>query len=279
MISKKILTLLSSLAIVSAYADNATQDFLDQGQYTENGILRYEKIFGEGFISTGGFETTQEFVDSLTLKSGHKVLDVGCGIGGSAAYMSNEYGAEVLGVDLSTNMIDIAIERYGDMPGVDFQVVDIMDVDYPENSFDVIYSRDTILHIAEKKELFKKFNKWLTPGGKLMISDYCRGDQEHSKEFTSYVADRDYQLVTLNEYGSLIEKAGFSNVGVSDRSSQFRNVLERELVGLRTMESSDDSIDLEDSEYLIQGWEQKIIRSEAGDHKWGLFTAEKNLKI
>ena len=202
-------------------------------------------------------------------------MDVGCGIGGSAAYMSHEYGAKVLGVDLSTNMIGIAIERYGDMPGIDFQVVDIMDVDYPENSFDVIYSRDTILHIADKKELFDKFNRWLTPGGKLMISDYCRGDQEHSSEFLSYIAERDYQLITLSEYGNLIEQAGFLNVDVSDRSSQFRNVLERELLGLRTMNHSDDSIDLEDSEYLIQGWEQKIIRSEAGDHKWGLFTAEK----
>lgn len=35
------------------------QKFLDQNQYTENGILRYEKIFGRGFVSTGGLETTK----------------------------------------------------------------------------------------------------------------------------------------------------------------------------------------------------------------------------
>ena len=37
-----------------------------------------------------------------------KVLDIGCGTGGSACYMANNYGVEVLGVDLSQNMLDIA---------------------------------------------------------------------------------------------------------------------------------------------------------------------------
>lgn len=35
------------------------QQFLDQNQYSNNGILRYEKLFGRGFVSTGGLETTE----------------------------------------------------------------------------------------------------------------------------------------------------------------------------------------------------------------------------
>ena len=38
-------------------------------------------------------------------------------------------------------------------------------------------SRDTILHIADKEDLFRKFLYTLKPGGKLMISDYCHGDK------------------------------------------------------------------------------------------------------
>ena len=41
----------------------------------------------------------------------------------------------------------------------------------------IYFSRDTILHIDDKEELFKKFLYTLKPGGKLMISDYCHGDQ------------------------------------------------------------------------------------------------------
>ena len=48
---------------------------------------RYEKIFGEGYVSSGGPDTTQEFVKSLNLRPGDRVLDLGCGIGGGDFYM------------------------------------------------------------------------------------------------------------------------------------------------------------------------------------------------
>ena len=57
---------------------SASKEFLDNHQYTKNGVLRYEKIFGKHFISTGGINTTRKFVDKLNLKKGQNVLDVGC---------------------------------------------------------------------------------------------------------------------------------------------------------------------------------------------------------
>lgn len=44
---------------MSETSSDEFQKFLDQNQYTQNGILRYEKIFGRGFVSTGGSETTK----------------------------------------------------------------------------------------------------------------------------------------------------------------------------------------------------------------------------
>ena len=38
---------------------NCTQDFLNDGQYQRNGILRYEKVFGKTYVSTGGETTTK----------------------------------------------------------------------------------------------------------------------------------------------------------------------------------------------------------------------------
>lgn len=45
--------------------DKASQEFLDQNQYTKQGILRYEKIFGRGFVSTGGLDTTEVLTQIL----------------------------------------------------------------------------------------------------------------------------------------------------------------------------------------------------------------------
>eukprot|EP00884_Botryococcus_braunii_P018713 jgi/Botrbrau1/5525/Bobra.0023s0012.1 len=59
----------------------AFRGFLDGQQYCENGILRYERIFGPGFVSTGGVETTREFVGLLGLSEGKAVLDVAAALG------------------------------------------------------------------------------------------------------------------------------------------------------------------------------------------------------
>lgn len=91
----------------------------------------------------------------LDLKPGQKVLDVGCGIGGGDFYMADKFDVHVVGIDLSINMVSFALERaIGLKCSVEFEVADCTKKTYPENSFDVIYSRDTILHIQVRYHLF-----------------------------------------------------------------------------------------------------------------------------
>ena len=47
--------------------------FLDEKQYNARGILRYERVFGEGFVSTGGVKTTRDICETLKLKAGERV--------------------------------------------------------------------------------------------------------------------------------------------------------------------------------------------------------------
>merc|ERR1712021_312498 len=92
------------------------QQWLDQNQYTRKGILRYEAIFGRTYVSVGGETTTSEFVTQLGLQPGMKVLDIGCGTGGSAFYMARKFQADVHGIDLSDNMLAVAYEHKATMP-------------------------------------------------------------------------------------------------------------------------------------------------------------------
>merc|ERR1711931_197326 len=114
------------------------QEWLDQNQYTRKGILRYEKIFGRTYVSVGGETTTKDFVDMLDLKPGMKVLDIGCGTGGSAFFMAREHGVQVLGLDLSQNMLDIANHHKFSMEEkvqnlVSFRYLDATKASFPEN--------------------------------------------------------------------------------------------------------------------------------------------------
>ena len=258
------------------------QKFLDNQQYTRNGILRYERIFGKTYVSTGGQETTDRFCrEYLDLKEDAKILDVGCGIGGSAFHFARRYGALVNGVDLSKNMIDIAQDYRAKMEPrvkhrVQFHVEDATTMDYPENFYDVVYSRDTILHIADKEALFKLFFKTLKPGGVLFITDYCRGDQEHGQAFQEYVKQRGYNLLTVKEYGKTVEKAGFGDVKALDLTSYFIEILNREIKDFEPKKAEMiRDYTLKDYEDILGGWKDKVVRCGAGDQAWGGFFARK----
>lgn len=262
---------------VGSEEDKGFQKFLDNVQYKCNGILRYERIFGQGYVSTGGFETTKEFVAKLDLKPGQKVLDVGCGIGGGDFYMAEKFDVDVVGIDLSVNMISFALERaIGLKCSVEFEVADCTKKTYPDNSFDVIYSRDTILHIQDKPALFRTFYKWLKPGGKVLISDYCKGPGTPSETFAEYIKQRGYDLHDVEAYGQMLKDAGFSKVTAEDRTEQFLKVLQKELDTIEK-ERNEFIQDFSEEDYndIVGGWKSKLIRSSSGEQRWGLFIAYK----
>ena len=274
--------ILSSLALLSSHlatfpvaAEDTLQSFLDSHQYTTNGILLYEQIFGQDFVSTGGLATTQELAGLLDLKPGERVLDVGSGTGGSAFYMARQFGAFVEGVDLSRNMVEQARRRADEQQlPVTFSLIDVMAADYPPASFDVIYSRDTLLHIANKAELFQKFRQWLKPGGRLLISDYNVGDKPFTEEFKVYLTDRQYQLITVSQYRQLIEDAGFENVQAENRTGQFIDALTRELEQFeKNQKQFLTSFSKQDYQSIAKGWKAKLKRCTEGIHQWGLYRA------
>ncbi|XP_038880570.1 phosphoethanolamine N-methyltransferase-like isoform X1 [Benincasa hispida] len=261
----------------SSNDDRGFQRFLDTVQYKCSGILRYERVFGPGFVSTGGLETTKEFVAKLDLKAGQRVLDVGCGIGGGDFYMAENFDVEVVGIDLSINMISLALERaIGLKCAVEFEVADCTKKVYADNTFDVIYSRDTILHIQDKPALFRSFYKWLKSGGKVLISDYCKSSGTPSLEFAEYIKQRGYDLHDIKSYAQMLEEAGFNNVVAEDRTDQFMSVLQRELNAVeKEKEAFIHDFSEEDYNDIVGGWKAKLNRCWCGEQKWGLFIAHK----
>ncbi|CAN4088744.1 unnamed protein product [Withania somnifera] len=262
---------------VGSENDKEFQRFLDTVQYKCSGILLYEQVSGQGFVSTGGLETTKEFVAMLDLQPGQKVLDVGCGIGGGDFYMAEKYDVHVVGIDLSINMISFALERaIGLKCAVEFEVADCTKKTYPDGTFDVIYSRDTILHIQDKPALFRSFYKWLRPGGKVLISSYCKKAGPASEEFAGYIKQRGYDLLDVEAHGQMLRDAGFHDVVAEDRTKQFIEVLQKEL---DTVEKGRESFIHEFSEQdyneIVGGWKAKLIRSSSGEQRWGLFIAKK----
>lgn len=258
--------------------ESSSKVYDNNGQYSRTGILRYEKIFGHGYISTGGPSTTDYLCELLgpKLQPGARVLDVGSGIGGAALFLAKTHGAKVVGIDLAPEMIAIGLERaqeVGAPQGVDFLVGDVLEHPFNE-PFDVIWSRDALMHIPDKPHLFKRLFDLLAPGGQLVITDYARGIPPGSPEFEAYIKSTGYHVVTPEAYGKFLEGAGFVDVLVEDATSKFIAIMKAEAKRLGEIREEFVSLFSEsDMKYLIDRWAMKDGFCNAGDMKWGIYKA------
>ena len=71
-----------------------------------------------------------------------------------------------------------------------FEISDITEREYGDASYDIIYSRETLLHVEDKRAVLAKFWRWLKPGGRLLITDYCQGEGQLRNEFLEYKSAR-----------------------------------------------------------------------------------------
>jgi phosphoethanolamine N-methyltransferase len=250
-----------------------TQDFLDSSQYLSSAILQYESVYGEDFVSPGGREMAVELIRRMELTPGERVLDVGCGLGGSAFVMAAEFGLRVDGIDLSKNMLRLAnakLAAKGLSDSVNLQWGDCLELEQTD-FYDAVYSRDVFLHIHDKSRLFTRLNIALKPGGKLLFTDYCCGPKPWDDDFGDYVEDRNYSLHTVDEYADIIADAGFGQVSGEDITAEFIEILQQDLQRIEHSGLEQAVVDK-----LRQSWQQKIERAQAGHHRWGLFSAVKS---
>ncbi len=248
------------------------QKKLDSTQYQLSSIRHYEQIFGEDFVSPGGLEMAREMIARLRLEPGARVLDVGCGLGGSAFVMAREFEYRVDAIDLSKNMLEVARNKaaeYGLQGQVELRWGDCLELQ-SRDQYDAIYSRDVFLHINQKPRLFAVLHDALHSSGKLLFTDYCCGPKPWSDDFESYVDSRGYDLHTVDAYAGLIAEAGFEQVCGEDITSRFIDILKSDLERIFTLE-----IDAAERDVLALAWQQKLIRAQQGHHAWGLFSARK----
>lgn len=266
------------------------QDFLDSVQYTMNGVKRYEWIFGETFLSTGGLKTTEDILKRIKhLPAGAKVLDIGCGIGGHSFVIAERFDAYVHGVDLSRNMMAVAQAHLDARPHlknrVSFEILDATNAPgIKENTYDLVYTRDALLHIQDKDKLFENIYKWLKPGGKVLFTDYSKQDsfegRKYSQEFQEYLNKRKYHLLNTKDYRQILTSAGFVNVQVEDWTDQFENSLRRELQQLHTQKDEFlAQFSLKDFDDLNNGWNAKLKRIAEGDQGWIFGYGEKKFTL
>ena len=110
------------------------------------------------------------------LPPGSKVLDVGCGIGGSARILARDYGLDVLGISISPGQIQRARELTDPALSCQFAVMDALDLDLADASFAAVWSVEAGPHMPDKQLYADELLRVLAAGGRLAVADWNRRD-------------------------------------------------------------------------------------------------------
>lgn len=130
----------------------------------------YDKVAQEYDKYRGEFDNREQLEEFCNrLSRGSKVLDLGCGAGMPIDSFLVDKGFSVTGVDISSSMISLARKN---VPSAEFIYRNMVDVDFPENSFDGVIAAYSIIHVPKEKEdiLFDKIRLWLKDKGLLLMS-------------------------------------------------------------------------------------------------------------
>lgn len=210
-----------------------------EAEYTEELVALLTTLWGEGFLSPGGPEEVDEILQGSDLR-GKRVLDVGCGAGGIDLLLAHRYGAaEVVGVDVEAPALASAralIARHGLGDRVSFRQVEPGPLPFPDGSFDVVFSKDAVVHIPDKEDWCRDVYRVLRPGGQVMASDWMRRDEQPpSAEMLSYMAAEglSFTMRSLPRYGEALRSAGFVDISLRDRNAWYAELVQRELETLR----------------------------------------------
>ena len=156
-----------SESVASAY-DNWTQDQLLESLWGEHIHLGY---YGDPPQGRDFRAAKQDFVDALAhwgglegLPAGTKVVDVGCGIGGSSRRLASRYGFDVLGVSISPGQVERARQLTDPNLSCRFAVMDALKLDLPDACMDVVWTVECAPHIADKQGFANELLRVLKAG-------------------------------------------------------------------------------------------------------------------
>lgn len=165
------------------------------------------KAYDDEFLEPSKY--IDEFLEFLPTNG--KVLDVGCGNGVDADYIKNK-GFNVIGVDMSNKMIDIAKSKY---PGIDFRLGDMRKLDFDEDEFDGIFASLSLIPIPKKDvpKTLEQFATFLKPDGTIYIQ-LQSGKSEELFIDEPFKPDEKLflNIISSDEIEMLLNNAGFNIV-------------------------------------------------------------------
>lgn len=159
------------------------------------------------------FELRRDFLLG-ELRTGHRVLDLGCGAGEFTA-LAAAAGARSVGAEVAEAALERAQHAH---PGLDFRLVRIDGpLPFEDNGFDLVWSSEVIEHVADTARWLSEVRRVLVPHGRLLLTTPAHGRLRVAvggvERFSEPLGDH-LHLYTRRSLAQLLEEFGFAEVTV-----------------------------------------------------------------
>lgn len=248
---------------------------MEEDLYHDAYIAFLEEVWGEGYLSPGGADEIARILEGLELR-GARVLDIGCGSGAIALALALKHGAaQVTGIDVEALVCEAARRRARDAGAADrvaIRQVEPGPLDFADRSFDVVFSKDAIIHIPDKDALTADVFRVLEPGGWFAASDWLISHNgSPTPEMARYIEleGLEFAMGSPAHYEAALKGAGFVNITLVDCNPWYRELGRRELEFL----TGDSRADLERKHdpalvaHIAEIWTAMVRVLESGEHR------------
>ncbi|HEV2012740.1 MAG TPA: methyltransferase domain-containing protein [Candidatus Dormibacteraeota bacterium] len=176
-----------------------------------------------------------ELASRIGISRGVRILDAGCGVGGSAIWLARQLGVDVVGITPVASQVErarhFATEHHVSRQA-QFLQQDYTGTSFPAASFDVVWAMESLCHAADKRAFYEEARRVLRPGGRLGIVEYMRTTRPlagrgeallHSWLSGWAIPD----IATAEEHRQWAAASGLGNVELTDITPQVRRSLAR----------------------------------------------------
>jgi arsenite methyltransferase len=187
----------------------------------------FDQLMGD-ILRPGGIGITAKLAEIADIKQKHTALDIGCGKGMTAAFLADKYDIDVIGIDLSNEMVSYSRSNTGEeelSKKISFLVGDGESLPFRDSAFDIVITESAFSLLPDKELAARDIQRVLKRGGRLIMSDFIlRGtvDKELQMQinFPCCIAG----ALRLDEYIQLFESVGFKSHYIEDRSEELKKL-------------------------------------------------------
>ena len=251
-------------------------------EYTDSCVGVSELVWGDGFLSPGGKKEIDQFLEGVNI-AGKKVLDVGCGAGGCDVVLVRDHGAaHVHGIDIEQPVLDRCVARArneGLSESLSYQKVVPGPFPLADESYEVVFSKDALIHIEDKQALFVEVFRVLKPGGLFVASDWMSGTEETPGPELQHwleLIGLSLGVNTPRVYVEALEQAGFVDISTRDRNQFVIEALQANCDQLHG-EGHDELIRRtgEEAQHWLDVFDAALAAAKAGELRPGHLRAYK----